>query len=212
MFRTAVRPTLLAQLLRETHSPMTYFAYLSAVLALLLAPGPTNTLMGIAGARGGLGASAKLLPAELAGYLTTILPLTWLGAELLARFPSASVTLKVVAAVWVMFLAVRLWRMPADAQNGGGVTAGRVYLTTVLNPKALIFGLVLLPAPADSQFLPRLAAFCIMVSGVAMLWGSFGRLTQAGDGGNRRLLLVQRAASIWLAFVSVTLITGVLRA
>ncbi len=191
---------------------MTYFAFLSAVLALLLAPGPTNTLMGIAGARGGLGASAKLLPAELAGYLTTILPLTWLGAELLARFPSASVSLKVVAAIWVMALAVRLWRMPADPQNGSGVTSGRVYLTTVLNPKALIFGLVLLPAPADSQFLPRLAAFCVMVLGVAMLWGGFGRLTQAGDGGNRRLLLIQRAASIWLAVVSVTLITGVLRA
>lgn len=191
---------------------MTYFAFLSSVLALLLAPGPTNTLMGIAGARGGLGASARLLPAELAGYLTTILPLTWLGAELLARFPSASVSLKVVAAIWVMALAVRLWRMPADPQNDSGVTSGRVYLTTVLNPKALIFGLVLFPAPADSQFLPRLAAFCVMVVAVAMLWGGFGRLTQAGDGGNKRLLLVQRAASIWLAVVSVTLITGVLRA
>jgi threonine/homoserine/homoserine lactone efflux protein len=191
---------------------MTYFAFLSAGLALLLAPGPTNTLIGIAGARGGLGASARLLPAELAGYLTTILPLTWLGAELLARFPSASVALKVIAAIWVMALAVRLWRMPGDAQNGSGVSAGRVYLTTVLNPKALIFGLVLLPAPADSQFLPRLAMFCVMVLGVAMLWGGFGRLTQAGDGGGRRLLLVQRAASIWLAVVSVTLMTGVLRA
>lgn len=211
MFRTSARPSVRAAL-GESYLQMTYFAFLSAVLALLLAPGPTNTLMGIAGARGGLGASARLLPAELAGYLTAILPLTWLGAELLARFPSASVALKVVAAVWVMFLAVRLWCMPGDAQNGSGVTAGRVYLTTVLNPKALIFGLVLLPSPADSQFLPRLFAFCIMVMVVAMLWGGFGRLTQAGDGGNRRLLLVQRAASIWLAVVSVTLITGVLRA
>lgn len=211
MFCTAARPSVRAAL-GESYLHMTFFAFLSAVLALLLAPGPTNTLMGIAGARGGLGASARLLPAELASYLTTVLPLTWLGAELLARFPSASVALKVVAAVWVMFLAVRLWRMPGDAQNGGGVTAGRVYLTTVLNPKALIFGLVLLPSPADSQFLPRLFSFCIMVMVVAMLWGGFGRLTQAGDCGNRRLLLVQRAASIWLAVVSVTLMTGILRA
>lgn len=191
---------------------MTYLAYLSAVLALLLAPGPTNTLMGIAGARGGLRATGRLLPAELAGYLTTILPLTWLGAELLARVPSAAVGLKVVAAVWVMFLAVRLWRMPGDAGQGNGVRARRVYVTTVLNPKALIFGLVLLPAPADSQYLPRLAMFCVMVVGVAILWGGFGQLTQAGESGSRRLLLVQRLASVWLAVVSVTLITGVLRA
>lgn len=207
-----VSPWAPAELSRETSLSITYFAYLSAVLALLLAPGPTNTLMGIAGARGDLGASVRLLPAELAGYLTTILPLTWLGVELLAHFPSASVTLKVVAAVWVMFLAVRLWRMPSDAQTGSGVTAGRVYVTTLLNPKALIFGLVLLPASADSQFLPRLAVFCTMVAAVAMLWGGFGRLTQAGDSSGRRLLLVQRAASVWLAIVSVTLMTGVLRA
>lgn len=212
MFRTPARLRLPAQLSRGSYLPMTYFAYLSAVLALLLAPGPTNTLMGIAGARGGLRATARLLPAELAGYLTTILPLAWLGAELLARFPSASVALKVAAAVWVMFLAVKLWRMPADAGEGSGVTTRRVYLTTMLNPKALIFGLVLLPVPADSQFLPRLAMFCVMVMAVAMLWGGFGRLTQAGDSGSRRLLLVQRLASIWLAIVSVTLITGVLRA
>ncbi len=191
---------------------MTYFAFFSAVLALLLAPGPTNTLMGIAGARGGLGAATRLLPAELAGYLTTILPLTWLGAELLARIPSASVALKVLAAAWVMFLAVKLWRMPGDAGQGSGVTARRVYLTTVLNPKALIFGLVLLPAPADNQFLPRLAMFCLMVMAVAMLWGGFGQLTQAGESGSRRLVIVQRLASIWLAIVSVTLISGVLRA
>lgn len=196
----------------ESYLPMTYFAFLSAVLALLLAPGPTNTLMGIAGARGGLGATARLLPAELGGYLTTILPLAWLGAELLARVPSASVALKVAAAAWVMFLAVKLWRMPGDAGEGNGVTARRVYLTTMLNPKALIFGLVLLPAPVHSQFLPRLAMFCVMVMGVAMLWGGFGQLTQAGEGGGRRLLLVQRLASVWLAVVSVTLITGVLRA
>lgn len=31
---------------------MSLAAFLSAVLALLLAPGPTNTLMGLAGARG----------------------------------------------------------------------------------------------------------------------------------------------------------------
>lgn len=191
---------------------MTYFAFFSAVLALLLAPGPTNTLMGIAGARSGLGAAVRLLPAELAGYLTMILPLTWLGAELLTRYPSASTTLKVVAAAWVMFLAVKLWRMPGEAGQGNGVTARRVYLTTVLNPKALIFGLVLLPAPADSQFLPRLAMFCVMVMAVAMLWGGFGRLTQAGESGNRRLVIVQRLASVWLAIVSVTLMTGVLRA
>lgn len=58
------------------------FAFLSAVLALLATPGPTNTLMALAGAEGGVGRVARLLPAELAGHLTTILPLVWLGGAL----------------------------------------------------------------------------------------------------------------------------------
>lgn len=191
---------------------MTYLAFLSASLALLLAPGPTNTLMGIAGARGGLRSTIRLLPAELAAYFTTILPLTWLGAGLLSGYPQAATGLKVLAAVWVMFLAVKLWRMTADREHIGAVSVRRVYVTTVLNPKALIFGLVLLPPPAAPDFIAKLGAFCLMVAAVALLWGGFGRLTQAGADGSRRLILVQRLASIWLAAVSITLMAAVLRA
>lgn len=191
---------------------MTLTAFISAVLALLLAPGPTNTLMGIAGAQRGLRNVLGLLPAELFGYLTAILPLIYLGAEVLARWPAAAVVLKIAAALWVMFLAINLWGRPGAAGAGSEVTARRVYLTTMLNPKALIFGLVLLPAPSDSEFAPRLGLFCLMVMAVAVVWGAAGQLTQQGAGDGRRLLVIQRIASIWLAVVSVTLITGAIRA
>ncbi len=191
---------------------MTYAAFVSAVLALLLAPGPTNTLIGIAGARGGLRAVIRLLPAELSGYLTTILPLAWLGAEVLARYPAAAAGLKIAAAGWVMFLAVRLWRKHGDRDGDGAITRRRIYVTTALNPKALIFGLVLLPAPEDVQFLPKLLLFCLMVAGIALAWGAMGRLTQKGATGTARLLVVQRIASVWLAVVSVTLISSLLGA
>jgi hypothetical protein len=85
---------------RERPRQMSELAFLSAVLALLLAPGPTNTLMALAGAQAGFG----LLPVELLGYLTTILPLTWLGAPLLARWPVLATGLKVLAAAWVLWL------------------------------------------------------------------------------------------------------------
>lgn len=212
MFRTPAEPSVWCSCQPDPLCFMTYLAFSSAILALLLAPGPTNTLMGIAGARGSLRAVIRLLPVELSGYLTMVLPLTWLGAEFLARYPSASVALKVAAAVWVMILAVRLWNMPTDGKAKSAVTPGRVYLTTVLNPKALVFGLVLLPAPAESHFVPKLAIFCVMVTAVAILWGGFGHLIQAGQKGSRRLLLIQRLASIWLCVVSMTLISGVLRA
>lgn len=190
---------------------MAFMMFFTAVLALLLAPGPTNTLMGVAGAQRGLGLVARLLPAELLGYLTTILPLAYVGAELLVRWPLASAGLKTAAAFWVMYLAVRLWRQDGSADGSGVVTAQKVYLTTMLNPKALIFGLVLLPPPDESLFLPRLGLFCLMVAAVALIWGSAGVLTQVGNGRSRRLQLVQRVASVWLAVVSVTLIAGVIR-
>lgn len=190
---------------------MTFLAFASAVLALLLAPGPTNTLMGLAGAGGGLRKVLRLLPAELLGYLSMILPMTWLGAAYLARWPELSGALKIAAAVWVAFLAVKLWDRHGVVANPGQVTAERVYTTTLLNPKALIFGLVLLPAPGDPEFAPRLGAFCLMVVMVAVVWGMFGALTQAGNGGAGRLLLVQRFASAWLMVVAMTLIAGLVR-
>lgn len=191
---------------------MSFAAFASAVLALLLAPGPTNVLMALAGAGGGVGRVLRLVPMALAGYLAVVVPLAWLGAEMLGRWPALAVGLKLAAAGWVMVLAVRLWGLRGAGGGVGEVTAGRVLVTTMLNPKALIFGLVLLPAPADQAFLPRLALFCLMVAGVSLVWGSAGQIAQGGQGGAARLRVIQRVASVWLAFVSVTLIAGVLRA
>ena len=187
---------------------MSLALFLSAALALLVAPGPTNTLMGLAGAQHGLPRVVRLLPAELFGYLATVVPLAWLGAAAFGQWPLAAFALKAMAAAWVMVLAVRLWRAGDRADTASAVTARRVCLTTLLNPKALIFGLVLLPPPGHADFPPRLALFCLLVAGVAIAWGTAGWLTQAGPGGHRRLRIVRRIASTWLAFVSLTLAAG----
>lgn len=88
---------------------MTYSAFLFAVLALLLAPGPTNTLVWLAGAQSGLRSLWLLLPAELTGYFTTIVPAAWFGMMIIDSVPLATVGLKLVASAWVMYLAIRLW-------------------------------------------------------------------------------------------------------
>lgn len=191
---------------------MTLSAFLFAVLALLLAPGPTNTLMGLNGAAGGWHRVVRLIPAELLGYLTTVLPLAYLGADIVGRWPVAALVLKVVAAIWVLFLAVRLWEVPGRTDGHGAVTARRVYVTTVMNPKALVFGLILLPAPADPGFRLKLGLFLIAVIVAALAWNVAGSLTRIGNGAAGRLAMIQRTASVWLALVSVTLIAGALRA
>jgi len=50
-------------------------AFLFAVAALLLTSGPTNTLMGLAGASVGFGRALRLVPVEIGAYLLTTLPL-----------------------------------------------------------------------------------------------------------------------------------------
>lgn len=189
---------------------MTYSTFLFAVLALLLAPGPTNTLIGLAGAQSGLRSLRRLLPAELIGYLTTVVPAAWFGTMIIEFWPPATGLLKMVAGAWVMYLAIRLWGPRSDVLRNDEVTAKRVYITTVLNPKALIVAFVLLPPPTDAQFQLKLALFCVVASGVALLWGAFGTVAQPNVGGSNRLTAIRRAASIWLAIVSGSLFLAAL--
>ena len=191
---------------------MSLSAFASAVLALLLAPGPTNTLIALAGAAGGWRAALRLLPAELAGYLGAILPLSVLGAGLFESAPGLVVALKLAAAGWILLLALRLWRAGMPGIPAAPVTRRRVFLTTLLNPKAMVFALVLLPAVGSPDHLPRLGLFCGLVAAAALLWGTSAALTRLGDSGARRLFVLQRLAASWLVVVAVTLLGGVLAA
>ena len=174
-----------------------------AVLALLLTPGPTNSLMLLAGAERGL-AALRLIPAELAGYLLTVVPLTLVGASVLAAWPNLKVLVALAAAVWVAVLAVRLWRLPKVAAQAS-VSARALFVTTALNPKALIFGLVLLPSP--DRLAGNLALFAASVVGVAALWAGLGAALR-GNGLRqpRALFVLRRLASVFLAAMSVLLV------
>ena len=137
-----------------------------AVLALLLTPGPTNTLVLLAGAERGLAGASRLIPAELSGYFLTVLPLVVLGGAFLDSHPQVRTLVVLAAAVWVAVLAVRLWRLPEQLAAGPTVGARALFVTTALNPKALIFGLVLLPSP--DRLATNLAIFAGLVVLVAL--------------------------------------------
>ena len=128
---------------------MTFVELGFALFALLATPGPTNTLLAVAGAQAVR--RPMLLPvAELAAYLATVVPLSIWGQQWLATTPTLRFGLTLAAAIWVAVLALRLWRQAAKAAAEGAaraeITPLDVGLTTLLNPKALIFGLILIPA------------------------------------------------------------------
>ena len=177
-------------------------AFLLATLALLAAPGPSNTLFGLAGAQGGLRGAARLLPALVAGYLCAVLPLAFAGAGLTHAWPALMPAIRLLAAAWVAWLAIGLWRNGGPGRQPASIDARQVWLTTLLNPKALVVALALLPAPSAPGFALRLALFAGISAAVALAWVGIGVWTTAGAHGTGRLLILHRAASVWLMAVS----------
>lgn len=157
---------------------MTPLATLLAVLALLAAPGPTNVLLAAGGAERGWRGALGLVPVALAGYLATVTPLTLAGAALLDAAPGLRSALGLVAAAWVAWLAVGLWRLPPAGEGGAAVTWRRVLVTTLLNPKALVLGLVLLPADAVARALGNLALLALSIAITGAGWVALGVLAR----------------------------------
>lgn len=175
-----------------------------AVLVLLLTPGPTNALVLLAGAERGWLRAMQLVPLELLGYFLTVVPLALVGATVLEGHAGLRSAVTLAAGGWVAVLAVRLWRVPDRAVDGQSVGARDLFVTTALNPKALIFGLVLLPSP--DRLPANLAVFAGLVLLVAALWAGMGAGFRRGSGQPRAMLALRRLASVWLAAISLVLI------
>jgi threonine/homoserine/homoserine lactone efflux protein len=146
-----------------------------AVLAVLATPGPTNTLMAVAGATLGVSKGLKLIPAEVAGYLTSISLLIFIFRPVLAAFPMAAAVLRVVCGSYLAILALNVWRASArDAGPARLVNFQRVFTTTLLNPKSLIFAFQIFPSERIRLTLVFLGAFALICSTVATLWICLG--------------------------------------
>lgn len=180
---------------------MTPVEFALALSLLLLTPGPTNTLIALAGAeRGWLGA-LRLAPIEMLAYALVTLPLALAGSSLLTDHGSLRLAVSLIAAVWVAFLAVKLWRLPAgDAMGPKQNGALKLFTTTLCNPKGLIIGLVLLPSQAS---LPAaVATFLAMLLAVSAIWAGFGSLA----GSNLALKpIVRRVCAGWLGLLAMWL-------
>lgn len=185
---------------------MSLTAFFLALLGLLMTPGPTNTLLALAGAERGWRRGLLLIPLEVLAYLLVCLPLALLGEAVLSAHPWLGPAIKAVAGAWVAVLAIRLWHLP-KADGAQSVTAARVFVTTLLNPKALIIGLVLLPGP-DMPL--RALLFVGLVAAVAAIWAAMGAcLAGRGDCPARRGRgLARRLAALWLAVLSASLLAN----
>lgn len=147
-----------------------------AALVLLATPGPTNTLLWLSGASVGARRSLPLLIGELGGYLAVIIPAVALLAPFLAAYPQFGLGLRLVAACWVLYLAYALWTTDSERSEGVVISVRQVFVTTLLNPKALIVALVLLPQTGLAAVSPWIAGYSLLVVGVGSTWIGAGAM------------------------------------
>jgi threonine/homoserine/homoserine lactone efflux protein len=172
--------------------------FILAVLMLLGTPGPTNTLLATSGAVAGVRRSLLLLAGELSGYLVAIAAIRIVLGPVFAAYLLIGSALKVAVAVYLGWIAIKLWLRGARLSGpASAVSLRNVFLTTLLNPKALIFALTIIPVahPALPWFI---AAFAVSVVCVGFCWILIGRAIGA-TAGERHAGLVPRIASVALA-------------
>lgn len=171
--------------------------FLFGCIALLAAPGPTNALLATAGALSGGRQVAALLATGLAGYLVAILVLRVAAAPLLEALPGAGLVLKGLIALYLVWMAFRLWRSTrALDKSGEAVRLRDMLVTTLLNPKALILAFSIFPQGKDWVW-PYLLLFALIMPAIGLGWALLGRLAgrAAGRSGDS---LIRRIASLVL--------------
>ena len=175
-------------------------AFTLAVLAILITPGPTNTLLAASGAISGLARSMRLIPAELGGYLAAIVTLLFVAGPAIESHALAIAALKIIAARWLAASAVSLWRN-ADGSvtmTRAPVEPRRVFVTTLLNPKALIFAFAIIPPSSPAAATPWLLWFSVLVALVGAFWIFLGGALARSNGGIITPTLMSRIAAVVL--------------
>jgi threonine/homoserine/homoserine lactone efflux protein len=187
-------------------------AFIAMAAGLLFTPGPTNTLLAVGGAMAGLRRSLWLMPAELAGYLIAIHLLGLVAGPFVQQSPLAQTGLRLGLALYLFWLAVRLWPSQSELLPRQAVTPAKVFVVTLLNPKALVFAFVVLPPLADGHWraaLPWLTGLCLMIVAASLSWISLGAAIAAGKVMQPRL--IPRAGAVVLALFALLLALSALR-
>lgn len=162
--------------------------FLVALATLLAMPGPTNTLLALAAATAGWRRALPLVGATLAGYLVAILALRLLLAPIIEAAPTLGTALRIIVALYLVWLAIRLWRQRSVLAAGARAIGLReVFVTTLLNPKAMIVALAVIP-PGGAETTPYFAAFALVVVLAGSGWIALGVVFGAAAGARAPLL------------------------
>jgi len=200
-----------------------FFIYLATWTVVALSPGPAVMFAMSQGARHGMRGAVAGTAGILLGHLVCFTAVAFGLAALLASFSGAVTAIRIVGAVYLMYLGARMILSkprqdapvaPAAAPpaHGGLVLQGLgVQLT---NPKNLLFVLALLPQfiRPDHPLLLQLAimlAVTVLIDGVVLL--TYAHLAVRGARalkGSRAVLWLERVFGSALVFFGIKLLAS----
>jgi threonine/homoserine/homoserine lactone efflux protein len=171
--------------------------FLFASFGLFVSPGPTNGLLAAAAASAGRHEASKLLIAQSLGYLVAILIARFVAGPLISQNPTIALALKLVAATYLVYIAVRLWNAGNHASTPKQLIGfWEVFVTTFFNPKALIFAFGYMPLNQINWVL-LLTTLIFVVPMTGTIWIVLG--SQAGSVSAARL---NRFIAVFLAILA----------
>jgi threonine/homoserine/homoserine lactone efflux protein len=186
------------------------FLFVAMALVLLLAPGPTNTLILVGSATDGLRSSLRLVPAELLGYMIAIHVLAFSIGPFVHASHTAQIVLRGGITLYLVWLAGKLWVTGSSLPQQKAVTPQHVFVVTLLNPKAAIFAFVVLPPLTGGHWLstaPYLLSLSVLIIGASLSWISLGAAIGSGRIVRISPRIIQCLASavliIFAAFISI---------
>ena len=149
--------------------------FAAGVFTLLILPGPTNAILAMASQGLTAGRAIALLATVLCAYLAIVLPASSLASSFLRDHPLVAQGVKLVSATWVLYLALRLWGI-GSSRIIEAVNLRQLAVTTLLNPKALIIGLTMVPPTKEISATASIAILTFVVLAASSIWLTIGRV------------------------------------
>lgn len=184
--------------------------FIALVMTILLTPGPTNTLLASSGIQVGFQKSLHLIPAEALGYLIAISIWGIFVDRVAETLPFLPALLKLLSAMYILFLAVKLWKSAANTDLNKVTIIGprQLFVATLLNPKALLFASAVFPLATWNSvpvYMQNMVVFLLLLVPIAFFWVFMGYLLTSNRISWLNQRNLQRTASLILISFSVPL-------
>lgn len=103
-------------------------------------------------------------------------------SPLMKNAPVAALVLRAAVIVYLVYLARMLWHYRSSGKRDPAAASFKsVLVTTLLNPKALVLALVLLPQHRSvSELLPWIVAMAVLIAAIGLAWIAMGTVLERG--------------------------------